>query len=46
MAKKKEIVKAVKPKIKIYKYKCYRCDYQTDERADNRVCPSCGGRVQ
>ena len=39
--------KAMPKKVKILpKYKCYRCGYQSDERADDRVCPSCGGRVQ
>lgn len=39
--------KAEPKKVKIVpKYKCYRCGYQTDKRADDRVCPDCGGRVQ
>lgn len=45
---KKETEKKAKPKkvTPVPKYKCYRCGYQTDDRATDRVCPDCGGRVQ
>ena len=38
--------KKAKSKKVVPKFKCYGCGYRSDKRVDDRVCPSCGGRVQ